>query len=400
MPALQMTHRSLSPALEQVRQKALRAIAPLKPADSSTTVDPEFLFNARRTDAGRQLPPYYLVYFLLVDLLEFRNIGQSEKLAWSVPVDYKGQAFVIEHRKLGLGVFAEDPVRDENSAREIVIRIKKAVKAAQPFFDALADEAVAQSLVNVVNNSSELLQRYEYLRDHYKSKQAEPDRRREEREVTEGTTSNGNTWRSVSFPAYRLRVEASWLAMSAVEAFFSWTEHSFIHLAILLGKIKTAEKVAAVAKADWSVKFKSALDITDQSTKIFYDRLIAMRQELRNYVAHGAFGKQGEAFSFHSGAGAVPVLLPHRVGTKKFKLGHGLDFDLPAAIDLLEEFRSHLWSDSRAPAEIYIQQSELPVVLTMAADGTYANAMTSAEDMNTFVEHLAAETDLAANMDW
>jgi hypothetical protein len=395
-----MPHRSLSPALELVRQKAMRAIAPLKPADSSTRATPDFLFSARRTDAGRQLPPYYLVYFLLVDLLEFRNIGTSEKVAWSVPLDFKGQAFVIEHRKLGLGVFAEDPVRDEAAAREIVIRIQKAVKAAQPFFDALADEAVAQSLVNVVNNSSELFQRYEYLRDQYNTKKAEADRRREDREVTEGTSSDGTTWRSVSFPAYRLQVEASWLAMSAVEAFFSWTEHCFIHLSILQGRIKTAEEVTAVAEADWSVKFKSALDIGEQQTKDFYDRLVAMRQELRNYVAHGAFGKQGEAFSFHSGAGAVPVLLPHRVGTKKFRLGHGLDFDLPSAIELLEGFRVHLWSQSRAPAELYIQKSELPIILTMAADGTYASAMKSVEDMNLLVEQLSAETDRAANMDW
>lgn len=378
----------------------MRAIAPLKPADANTKADPKLLFNARRTDAGRQLPPYYLVYFLLVDLLDFRNIGQSEKVAWSVPVDYNGQAFVIEHRKLGLGIFAEDPVRDEQSAREVVIRIQKAVKAAQPFFDTLADEAVARSRVNVVNNSSELFQRYEYLRDQYKSKVAEVDRRREERDVTEGTSTNGTTWKSVSFPAYRIRVEASWLAMSAIEAFFSWTEHCFIHLAILVGRIRTAEEAAAVAEADWSAKFKSALDISDHSTKILYDRLIGMRQELRNYVAHGAFGNQGEAFSFHSGAGAVPVLLPHRAGTKKFKLGPGLAFDLPSAIELLEDFRQHLWSGSRAPAEIYIQQSGLPIILTMAADGTYASAMTSVEDMTTFVDHLSAETDRAANMDW
>lgn len=395
-----MTHRDLSPELEHVRQKALRAIAPLKPVDASTKADPKLLFNARRTDAGRQLPPYYLVYFLLIDLLDFKNIGQFEKVAWSVPVDYEGQAFVIEHRKLGLGVFAEDPGRDEEAAREIVVRIQKAVKAAQPFFDFLADEAVAQSQVNVVNNSSELFQRYEYLLDQYKSKVAEAYQRQDERTVTEGASPGGGTWSSVSFPAYRIRVEASWLAMSAVEAFFSWTEHCFIHLAILTGKIKTAEEVAAVAEAEWSVKFKSALDISEQSTKTLYDRLMAMRQELRNYVAHGAFGKQGEAFSFHSGAGAVPVLLPHRAGTRKFKLGHGLAFDIPSAIGLLESFREHLWSGARAQAEIYIQQSELPVVLTMAANGTYARAMRSIEDMTAFVDHLSGETDRSANMDW
>jgi hypothetical protein len=52
------------------------------------------------------------------------------------------------------------------------------------------------------------------------------------------------------------------------------------------------------------------------------------------------------------------------------------------------------------PAEFYIQQSQLPVVLTMAVDGTYAGAMQSLEEMKQFVNHLAGQFDRAANMDW
>jgi len=40
---------------------------------------------------------------------------------------------------------------------QIVQYIKKAIKAAQPFFDWLADQAVAASAVNVVNNSDACL---------------------------------------------------------------------------------------------------------------------------------------------------------------------------------------------------------------------------------------------------
>ena len=59
--------------LEAVRAAARRAISPIKPADSKTKADREFLFTATRTDAGKNLPPYYLVYFLFVDLLGFQN---------------------------------------------------------------------------------------------------------------------------------------------------------------------------------------------------------------------------------------------------------------------------------------------------------------------------------------
>ncbi len=386
--------------LEAIREKALRAIGPLKPLDSSTEHDPKTLFLARRTNAGRELPPYYLVYFLLVDLLGFPHAGQWEKTAWSVAVDWNGRGFLIEHRKMGLGVFAQDVERDEPAARQLVIRIQKAVRAARPFFEWLAGEAVSRSEVNVVNNASSLFGRYEFLRDSSHAKRDEYERRKTEGVVRQGTTVGGGTWTQSSFPAFHLIAESNWLAISAVEAFFAWTEHIFIHVALMTGRKSTATEVTEMAEADWAVKFQSALDLTDSDAKAHYDRLVSLRKELRNYVAHGAFGKQGEAFYFHSGAGAVPVLLPHKVGSRKFKLANGLRFDASAAFIAMEEFIAYLWSGGRAPAEQYIQQSELPLILTYVHDGTYSRAMISVEDMEEFVRHLSGEFDRAADMDW
>jgi hypothetical protein len=52
----------------------------------------------KKPDLLRMRP---VVYFLLVDLLGFKNLGTFEKIAWSVPVDFEGRAFLIEHRKAG-----------------------------------------------------------------------------------------------------------------------------------------------------------------------------------------------------------------------------------------------------------------------------------------------------------
>jgi len=71
------------------------------------------LMLSARTEAGRSLPPYYLVYFLLIDLLKFPSLGQWEKTAWTVPVRFRGRLYGIEHRKMGLGVF--EPNLDPNS---------------------------------------------------------------------------------------------------------------------------------------------------------------------------------------------------------------------------------------------------------------------------------------------
>ncbi|MGH7784959.1 MAG: hypothetical protein ACREO5_14095, partial [Candidatus Binatia bacterium] len=125
---------ALPPELDKVREMAQRAILPIKPADTKSEAEKDFLFTAQRTDAGRALPPYYLTYFLLVDLLGFKDLGRFEKLAWSVPIDFEGTAYLIEHRKFGVGVFARDAEDKEQNAKRIVELINKGVKVAQPFF--------------------------------------------------------------------------------------------------------------------------------------------------------------------------------------------------------------------------------------------------------------------------
>lgn len=381
--------------LECVRDAARRALGQVLPISKSTLADKNFLFDAKRSDAGRDLPPYYLVYFVLVDLLGFKNLGQFEKVSWSVPVDYKGRAFLIEHRKFGVGVFVHDPKTDESGAREIVKRIKKAVKVAEPYFDWLADEALQSSKLNVINNSAALLQRFLFFQTEYNAKAGEAERRKEERNVKQGAG-----WTSVSYPAHELRTHATWLALAAIDSFYSWTEHIFIHIAILLGKVTTGVDIAHLAKADWPEKFKSAFDLGDPATKSLYDKLIEVRQALRNFVAHGAFGKDGEAFQFHSGAGAVPLMLPHRSGKRNVRMTERLFFDDAAALKTIESFVAHLWTGPRAPAELYIQQGQLPIILTYVTDGSYARAMQSIDEMNALVEHLGHQFDRAANMDW
>lgn len=374
-------------------------IKPIIPATESTQAEKDFLFSAKRTQAGRSLPPYYVVYFLFVDLLGFKNLGQFEKVSWSVPIDYRGRAFFIEHRKFGLGIFARDSAEDVTAASEISILIHKGVKTARPYFDYIAQQAVSNSKVNVLNNSSDLYDRFAFLSESVKNKLREAEQRKDEKDV-DLNEYDGWSWRSVALPSARLRFEARWLALSAIEAFFSWTEHVFIHLALLQGKLTNAEEVASLAGSEWSSKYKTALPIDDLQSKRWFDELIQIKNEVRNYIVHGAFGKQGEAFTFHSGAGAVSVLLPHNKQSKKYSLGAGLKLKAEEALLVIEDFVKYLWSGPRAPAKIYIQRSELPIIMTMIADGSYATAMASVESMEGFVDHLSGEFDRAANMDW
>jgi len=376
-----------------IEAQARKAIAPLAPAGANTA------FWGCRSNAGRSLPPYYLVYFLLVKLLKYKDLGRLEKVAFSIPVQIDGVVLMIEYRKFGLGIFIKDAA-DEAAAEEAAKRIHAGVKAAQPYFEALADAAAKGSALNVENNARELFERFAYFADRYAEKSAEAQARTKERVETEMPKSEGVSCAvMVTLPSYQLRREARWYATAAIEAFYSWTEHVFILAAILQGRIATGEDVANAAGAEWKEKFKLALKITDPDTKQFYDRLTMLRNQVRNFVAHGAFGKNGQALSFHSVVGAVPLLMPHRQSREHFRFGNGVDFLPPEAMKLIHDFIAHMWSRNLSPAKIYIEAG-LPLILSHVCDGAYAKAMTSEEEMTDFTNYLSRRFDDAANMDW
>jgi hypothetical protein len=346
------------------------------------------------------LPPYYLVYFLLVELLGFKYGGREEKVAWVIPFEFEGRLVTIEHRKGGLILFSNAAPKSALFATRIAKALERGVGAARPFFNHLAAEAVRSSKINVKNNSMWLFNRYKFLRDQSREKAENAEARQNEVITTLLPGKQpGVIGRSHRYPYLELKQEAEWLAVGAIDAFFSWTEHVFIHIGILTGKLKTGEGVANLAGDTWENKAKAALDLSDKTTKRFYEELLEIRRQFRNYIAHGAFGKQGEAFRFHSSAGSVPLTLNDRAGGWPSILDH-VAFDETEAISTIEKFIEHLWFGALAPARIYIEEAALPVILTYANDGTYSKAMSSSEEMTAFVGHLSYQMDKAANMEW
>jgi len=139
--------------IESLREQARRVLAPITPAAAPAGRTLDYWVGAKRTNAGRTLSPYYLIYFLLVDLLKFPSLGRGEKVAWVVPIDFNGTTFTIEHQKMGVGVFVPDPAKHEEGAKRIVALIRRGVAVAEPFFEWLAATAVSESQLNIINST-------------------------------------------------------------------------------------------------------------------------------------------------------------------------------------------------------------------------------------------------------
>jgi len=383
--------------IEKYKQIASNILSPIKSFDENTLAKEDFLFRAIRSNASYKLKEYYLVYFLFNDLLGFKNLGQFEKIAWSFPIDYNGRAFLVEYRKFGVGVFIQDKDKDENEAEEIVKKINGAINSIKLFYDFVAEEAVKKSEFNIVNNNQNLYGRFRYLKSLY-------DREREQflnnQDIT-ATEVKEFEYTNIYYKCFANKhlQNSNWIAISCIEAFFSWTEHLFIHLAVIAEGMSEGEDIVRLIEGEWKTKYKAAIKNNSKEATKFYDELLIIRQQLRNFVAHGAFGKGGNAFKFHSGTGAVPVVINQKQ-KNRFSLQGKLTFKDEDVLMLIEEFVQFLWKGSLKPAMYYTQECELPTILTLAASGEYKKAMTDMEHMKEFSELLTHELDNAVNMDF
>jgi len=102
---------------------------------------------------------------------------------------------------------------------------------------------------------------------------------------------------------------------------------------------------------------------------------------------------------FHSGAGAVPVRLTHKPQRPAFLFGLVEEIPEAKAVQVIERFVRFL-RQSECAAFMYIQESDLPIILSYATDGTYHRALASVDDMEVLVKRLSHEWEQAANMDW
>ena len=384
------------------KERALSAIRPIKRVELSHQEWASASARSKRTTAGNQLPEYYLVYFLLVELLSFETFRSGEKLAWSIPIDLEGQIYLIEYRKLGLGVFAPISPDSECRAARIVRLIKKGIRRSESHFRLRARQAVERSSVAVMNYSNRLYDRYHYFQDQHRSKCEEA----KQNAGRETKTYYPSGIVGIELPEVRLRQEAEWLAFAAIESFFSWTEHVFIHLAILQGNCTTAGEVDQLAFADWNDKFRGALDISDPEINLYHSKLLRIRKRFRNLGAHGAFGPDGEAFIFPSGTGVVPVALTH-VGNEHsyrfagefdhFRTGGG--FVGQEEIEVIDGFVDCIRSGNLKHAWVFLDAGLHPN-LTEAARRELYKAMVSCAAMERFVEYESFMVDAYANMEF
>jgi hypothetical protein len=378
-------------SLEKTREYALRAIAPLEKPHSVKS-------GSGNLKVFKEIPhsEYYLIFLLLVDLLGFKYSGPGEKVAYIIPVEFEGATYSIVYAKFGMKI----EYFDGGEAEAAYAALVRGIRAAKPYYLWRAEQASESSDLNLISKCPQLWNKYIFLKDQSESLMRKFAAEKDEVEIKENFNADGSfSWSSIFYPAYEFHRQSIWLQEAAVDAFFAWSEQALVHMAVLMGKLTTGKDIAELLKREFGEKCKLVLDLSDVDDKKSYDDILELRVQLRNFVAHGSFGKDGSTFQFHSRVGAVPLRILDGGPQTSFSFGTDRTRDWESDYARIDSFLSRLWSSGRQPAKLYLETG-FPCVLTHTTNGIYQLAMQSEKEMQNFIEYMSKELDDAANMDF
>jgi hypothetical protein len=333
-----------------------------------------------------------LLLFGLTQLLGLPDYGPEEKVAWSVWFSFKNATYAFELRKFGLRFLCQPENLDMPLTREVLGKARALTDIVEAFLsDGYAQKQLGAGQFTIQNLYCQLDERYRFLREQAKVAYETPP------PSPESGQDEGVRW-------YRHDVgrpdrEGGALGTAAVDAYFSRMEHLLCLSAGFANRPLPEEGFLEFLAGSWRAKVRTVLDLEQPGTKSFYDKLLSVRDEWRNPLAHGGFLSKGGSLYFHlPGIGALPAQLRRTpTGVQlKFTMLHS---SFKQVMDLFDGFDEHL---KVGPLRYAVQWAEagMDVAFDEYSRRSYVKASSSDEAFADFLEGTQRAEDQAANMDW
>lgn len=394
--------------LDAIKAEAGEAVRPLKPPSDWSRV--EWASCAVGVGAGYGYAEANFVLVLLVDLLGYEYSGPGDKRLWSIPVELNGTILFIELRKFGMGISGPSILVVEDAAREVVNCIDRGIQSVHKFgyFEAWIRECAGDDNAILANDSILLHDKYLFFREEFQRHWVEFEQCKSQNCIADPANIVGPIEQHSK--CARIREKAAWVGQSAIDCFFSWTEHIFVHLAVLLDRedVNSIGKCNKLIKNDWKSKYKSVFDTeADEEASLFLHTLTEIR-ESRNFTTHGRFGLRGERLWVPTRRGCFPYnVQSSRSRDPWCRLNDEMGFTERESLQAIERFIEYLWSGARQPARMLLQETPLPLIETpfptffkLMKSGRYREAMESEANMESLINELGVKFEIQANMEF
>lgn len=354
----------------------------------------------------------YIVFVMFVYLKQFKFFGQEEKVAWTIPVKYKGEPFILTHRKFGFSIISNSDTEEvKKLGIEAMNYIKKAIPCAEVLFEPLVREQFDKGKITLENEYVQIKSRYQFFRDKAATAfdEAAALAGKSKSIKTEGIDNiKGFEEMFSKFIAHHNGsaehlMAGNNFATAMLDSYFCLIEHTFVLLLPFLAHIKTEEiNLESFIGENWSGKLKKVLPLADdKEAMLLYERLNRIKEELRNPLTHGYFLRGGDSFLVHMPQiGAIPMNLTKQNSQFRYGFFPIEHMSFEEICRCFDDFDSFLNTRAATKYGMRFIDTGMSIAFDSRSSQMYQAAMTSDEDFEQFCWAESARQTDAMNMDW
>jgi hypothetical protein len=260
----------VKPSLKQRLQSKLSGFAPH--TLSSDEVVP-LLTQAKHRINRETVPIPRLIPYLFCDILHYPAGQRFDKMHWSVAFTYNGVTCVIADEKFGVRFYYTDGVCVD--PQEVFGKINRALRIIEKeVLVPAAEAALDNNKVRVANHFASLDDRYRFFRELAQQRHDSlPPTRRDHLSQMLAHLFRENLDADRELAHYNVAM---------IDAYFSRLEHLLV-LALAFSHFDpVTDHLTSFVGANWGTKYQRILSLSDHSAKIFYDRMLSLKESFRN----------------------------------------------------------------------------------------------------------------------
>ncbi len=335
----------------------------------------------------------FIVFIAFKYLKKYRYYGRDEKVAWRIPIKYRGIPFVLTHEKFGFSIKTNYESEDiTQKAIEAVLNIKKAIPFIEVLFEDFIRGEVNVGNVTIINQYQIIKERYTFFR--VKAKQQFEKIKKIEKE----------DWSKANFKKrLKYQKEGENYATAMLDSYFSLIEHLFVLLLPFM-KHLTVESIILeeFIGFNWKVKFSTIIPLTGTVEALkLYERIKKIKDDFRNPLTHGYFHRDGHSLLVHiPSLGAIPVTLTkeNKSLNYRFLIIKSSSFD--DICSCFDDFDKFLETESGTKFGVQFIKTGLQIDYNKESNEIYKSVMTTDKEFKEFIAYKVMEETNADNMDW
>jgi hypothetical protein len=344
----------------------------------------------------------YMVFVIFVYIKKFRFTGKWEKVAWEIPIKYKGTPFILTHRKFGFRIISNYKNESiKKKAIDAITNIHKAMRYAEELIEPFVKTLIRKGNITLDNEFSIAHRRYDFFRGKAIKEFKTVDKSESKFKIN---LKDGYAKAIKSYNKSLQIAEAGRYYITAMlDSYFSLLEHTFVLLLPFLTNVNVSlidlEKFIGL---NWKEKFKIVLPPnSDTEAMQLLERLDKIKEQLRNPLTHGYFLKNGNSFYVHiPNLHAIPMTLTKSKEHFKYSFEGPTAFNYKEILKCFDDFDKYLLKNNKTKFGMMYIKSSLSIAFDQNSCDLYRAEMSSVLRFKRFIKSMNQQHDTATNMDW